>query len=60
MGFLKKSPGTLQHLFYYCHNLKMIWKALQEWIFEQLKIRIFLIKQIVIFGMINGEINNYA
>ena len=42
-------------LFYDCHKVKNIWKALQEWIFEKLKMRISLNKHIVMFGMINGE-----
>ena len=56
-NFCKNSPETLQHLFYDCHNIKNIWKALQEWISEQLKMIILLKTQIVMFGMINGEIN---
>ena len=55
--FCKNSPETLQPLFYDCHNVKSIWKTLQEWISEQLKIRKLLNKQIVIFGMINSEIH---
>ena len=51
-NFYKNAPETLQHLFY-----ENIWKALQEWIFETLKMRISLNKHIVMFGMINGEIN---
>ena len=56
-NFCKNAPETLQHLFYDCHKVKNIWKALQEWIFKKLKMGILLNKHIVMFGKINGEIN---
>ena len=53
----KNAPETLQHLFYECNIVTIIWKALQEWICEQLRMKRLLNKPLVMFGMINGKIN---
>ena len=50
--FCKEHEETIQHLFYECDQILLLWQLLYEWIFNKTKIRINLDKPSILLGYI--------